>query len=828
MIPTTPSQYQRLRRKFSQWVAEQLEQSTTTQTFTPHVSLSPEDQGRFDELLKNKSTSDDPFRHVEKRDERVEQPPLFLAGQVLAGRFEIIGFLGRGGMGEVYEAADKTLTGTRVAVKTLNAEIRNRPEAAVRFNREVELAHRVTHPNICRIHDIFPFTFTEEDGKESQGHFLTMQLLRGESLAKFIADRCPVALEEALPILRAIASALAAAHAENVIHRDLKPGNIILVNRSGAWQPVITDFGLAALFERPTIEGDGEKTLAHYTRAGTPDYSAPEQLKDGHVGPASDIYSLGVVALEMLTGKTDRTGLETLPVSARAAIGRCLAVDPNARYPSAPEFVADLSGQTTVAGEPVNKFTRRRVLGTAAGIAASLGIGYFEYNNRAFSRKLSSISILPFEQANPEAALLGFEDELIFAFLKSRTVKLVAPYSTTLLTPPFAISHLAQLLPADGFLMGAVSGSAVVVRLFHRDGAKLWERSFARAGSDFQLHRHVVSWVLDQVAGSADATAATAGAYEPSQAGYKAYITARAAIRGRTSNNLQEAEAMFREALRHDGAYPEAYSGLGFVLFNMGGDRTTEARLAIEQALRLNTNNAEAHRFKGLILHRLDWKFNEAQAEFTKALDLERFNFATHQVMGGCLADRGQFAQGLPHMQRAVDNDPLSYVAKMALGVMSTHARLFDQAIDQLLKSLDTAKASKIEGVSTPHCYLGACWLMKGDSNKAFDNYRQALSRQPNDPVTVCHYIFGAARTGHMSEAKSKMNRLLKMKEALQEPFYTGLAFAGMRDTPRALNYLEQAFQSHDQSAVEAKVHIYCDLLKSEPRYQALLNQMHI
>jgi len=344
-METTPSKWRRLRREFSQWADQRKrEPDSTHDAPRPETPLGADERAEFDHLMEGYQSRDTLFDWAEREVEEAAAPPLFAEGQLLAGRFQIVRFLGRGGMGEVYEATNRTLPGSRVALKTLNAEVRQRPDATRRFIREVELAQRVTHPNLCRIHDIFPFVLNEADGKEIQSHFLTMQLLEGESLAKYIKDRGKIALAEATPILRTMADALEAAHAENVIHRDLKPANIILVSRGGALQPIITDFGLAALLDRAP-ESDSEKTLDHFTRAGTPAYAAPEQLKYGRSGAASDIYSLGVVALEMLTGDTDASGMHTLPSQARKAIARCLEQEPGARFAKAPDFVAALEGQ---------------------------------------------------------------------------------------------------------------------------------------------------------------------------------------------------------------------------------------------------------------------------------------------------------------------------------------------------------------------------------------------------------------------------------------------------------------------------------------------------
>jgi Tfp pilus assembly protein PilF len=406
-------------------------------------------------------------------------------------------------------------------------------------------------------------------------------------------------------------------------------------------------------------------------------------------------------------------------------------------------------------------------------------------------------------------------------------VKLIAPYSTSSLGAPFHVEQLAKLLPADGFLMGAISEAAVVVRLFHRSGSRLWEQTFPRVGGSFELHQKVITATLDEIAGAAEARVVSSGNYVPSEEGYRAYIAARSAVKGQTDNNLLQAEALFVEAIRHDGGFAHAFSGLGYVLFLMGGARIADARTAISRALALDPDHAEAHMVKSLILHNCDWQWPEALIEIKKALDAEPYNFAVHQVYGGFLCDQGLLEEGLPEIQTAVDYDPLSYTAKFSLGIMSTHARRFDFAIEQLEQSIKIAKDAKVE-ISRPYNYLGACWLMKGDKLKAYQYYQRGLAAQPADPLTLCHYIFGVAKCGHLTEARAKMDQLLRMPGAAEIPFYTGLAFAGLGDLEKALDYLELAVKKRDSTITTVKIHLYCDPLRNKPRFEAILRSMHL
>src|SRR5262245_4941053 len=220
---------------------------------------------------------------------------MLFPGQLLADRFKIVKFIARGGMGDVYEAEDIELH-ERVALKTVRPEIARASQAVDRFKREIQLARKVTHPNVCRIFDLFHDT----TGPETIA-FLTMELLQGETLHQRLVRNGKMTTSEALPIIRQMASGLAAAHKAGVIHRDLKTSNAMLTEDadSQTFRTVITDFGLA----RPATAQESMETLSRPgDMVGTPAYMAPEQIESAEITPATDIYAFGIVMYEMVTG----------------------------------------------------------------------------------------------------------------------------------------------------------------------------------------------------------------------------------------------------------------------------------------------------------------------------------------------------------------------------------------------------------------------------------------------------------------------------------------------------------------------------------------------
>jgi len=314
--------------------------------------------------------------------------PGLAEGDVLAGRFRIVRFIARGGMGEVYEAEDQVLR-ERVALKTIRPDVANDPRAMERFLREVHLARSVTHPNVARTFDVFHH--------ESLA-FLTMELLTGHTLAERLSKEGRLRPDDALPLIEQMAAALTAAHEAGVVHRDFKSANVMLEpdeRRPGGVRAVVTDFGLA---RRDRPRGGAAASAAPLTETeaviGTPDYMAPEQIEGRAITPATDIYALGVVIYEMVTGEqpfegdtplsvalkklkeaapSPRRHVPDLPPVWEKTILRCLERVPADRFSSTAEVVRALRGEAISAGPATVRRRRRRLAAGVVTVAIALG-----------------------------------------------------------------------------------------------------------------------------------------------------------------------------------------------------------------------------------------------------------------------------------------------------------------------------------------------------------------------------------------------------------------------------------------------------------------------
>jgi len=320
--------------------------------------------------------------------------PVFSEHDIVADRFLIVRYIGRGGMGEVYEATDLELR-EQVALKTLLPRYSADQRHVSRFRREVLVARKVKHPNVCKIHDV---------GRHRDGSaditFLTMELLDGETLSEYLKREGKLKPEEALSVIGQMAAGLQALHENDVVHRDFKPGNIILVpSDDGSPRPVITDFGLAILGAGKQHEYTAVTEPGHIL--GTPDYMAPEHMASQNVGPWSDIYSFGLVVCKALTGRhplrrepdeeelqgASAQVLSLLPGSAEQVIRRCLSTIPSerptkpleiVRAMSAPgetapsDITADSAAEGERKGEGARFLTRGRLLAAVSAVLLAL------------------------------------------------------------------------------------------------------------------------------------------------------------------------------------------------------------------------------------------------------------------------------------------------------------------------------------------------------------------------------------------------------------------------------------------------------------------------
>ncbi len=579
----------------------------------------------------------------------------FTPGAGVSARYRIVRFVAAGGMGEVYEAEDLELGGT-VALKTLRPDVAADPRALERFRQEIALARQVTHPNVCRIFDVG--WHREDTSAGSPGvAFLTMEFLKGETLAEHLRREGPMAAEQALPLLHQMAEGLAAAHKAGVVHRDFKSANVMLVPTEDRVRAVVTDFGLARTGPAQAGSSGGEIV-------GTPAYMAPEQLEGGSVSPATDVYAFGVVMCEVLLGRRGLSGDsprdgDPTPAQGEAAperkgvalkarwasvIGRCMELNPASRYNDASAL---LSAMDRAAGR---RGWITWVAAAALGLLAlAVAVPYVQ-SRRGGGREgpqsvairagRASVAVLGFKNLSgkPEAAWLSTAlSEMLTTELAAgdrlRTVpgEAVSRMKLELGVPdaeslaPDTLARIRANLGADYVVMGsyvALGGAGSPVRLDVRlQDAAAGETvaALAETGTEDRL------FDLTSSAGAAlrarlGAGAVTAAQAAEAQAGLPSGAeAARLYARGlenlrrfefvQAKDEMEKLVALSPESPMAHGALADAWSGMGYM---------DKAKAEARKAFDLSRGLPRAERLS------IEGRYREANAEWDKAAEIYR------------------------------------------------------------------------------------------------------------------------------------------------------------------------------------------------------------
>lgn len=598
----------------------------------------------------------------------IEPPVLALSeGDLLAGRFRIIRFIAGGGMGQVYEAEDQELR-EHVALKTIRPDILTQPTAVARFKREVHLARKVTHPNVCRIFDLF--RHTPESGKAcDEIVFVSMELLKGQTLSVRLRETGPMSESEALPLIRQIASALSAAHAVGIVHRDLKPGNVVLVDtpEQQNLRAVVTDFGLAA---QSLIADDSASVSSGQHILGTPAYMAPEQLEGRPATAASDMYAFGLVTYEMLTGvqpfqgdtpmsaALKRLSEDAIPPSKirpglhvvwDGAILCCLERDP-AKRPSHPDQVIrslsheDSTTVTTILA-PRNKVSRLLVPALVVLLLAAVGVGYAL--RRAKSKVLAtpaanatihprrSIAVLPFKnlsgKSNNEWLSTALSEELTTELAAGEQLRTVAGEDVARLKAALSLpdtdglgqttlSRIHQISGSDFVVLGSYLevGDELRVDLRIQDTArgetvaKISDRGkdtqlldlISRTGADLRQHLGVAALT------PADASAVQAAESSNPEA---TKLYAEGLQRARVYDTVTGRD-LLQKAIAADPNFAQAHAALASDLMILGYE--DQAKAEAQKAVALSSNLSRENKLQ------IEASFRQTTHEWNKAIEL--------------------------------------------------------------------------------------------------------------------------------------------------------------------------------------------------------------
>ena len=583
------------------------------------------------------------------------------AAPLFAGRYSLVRLLGRGGMGSVYEARD-TLVGDVVALKTLELGRDASPEALERFSREVRLARRVSHPHVARTHDL---------GTHEGQAFLTMEYVKGEDLWVLLTRERALAPVRAARIALAIAEGLAAAHAAGVVHRDLKPANI-LIEPGG--RVVLTDFGIA----RAVV---GEAAARTGGPVGTPMYMAPEQVSGEPVDGRADLYALGLVLFEMLTGEApfpaetpwatamlrlrqappDLRGRPSVPAPLGALVHHCLGRAPEARPESASEVARVLrdwlARESTAAlseapapnsrAEP--SFTRSAKQGVAVLPLRVLGPRDSEFLGETLTEAL-------IDQLSRARGLLVQGSGVMARFRDQRDPRVVG-------------GELGVDLVVDGTVQGAGQAVRVSIRLLEaRSGTQLWTGRFEHASLDpFELQDLLAPRISEELRGEM----VLAPWHATTPPGMLAlYRQGRQQMYGSLRTAYEGPLALLGACLR--GApdfvpavalYAIATQRAWFIgVTDAGEDLATLAHDSAERALRVAPDLVESHLARAMLsAQKNDW--HSALVAVRTALDIAPYHPPAMLFLGNLQCEAGRADEGLVHLRQSYELMPTLLVA---------------------------------------------------------------------------------------------------------------------------------------------------------------------
>lgn len=607
--------------------------------------------------------------------------PVFEAGTVVSGRFRIVHSIGRGGMGQVYEAIDVEL-GESVALKAIRPELAADPGWVHRLKREVQLARRVSHRNVCRIHDI-----GMHRGADTDCIFLSMELLNGPTLARRLRTDKILPSQEVLDLGRQIADGLDALHEAEIIHRDLKPANVILVaDEPNTTRVVIMDFGLAHELSSDTVL----KSNRSSDFAGTMGYMSPEQMQGGRVTPESDVYAFGLVLYEMLTGHRSfsASGLEP---RWRSALKTCLQVDPEERFSraghviDAVESFQDNGDRNVLAVRPPgrgpdpNRESRgpvrrlldreRKPLLAAAATAALLLVSWTAWfvSSGGFRRsqlpEQKHVAVLPFEAFSQDVPVQALSDGLVDT-LTSKLTQLerfrgelmVVPASEIRSREIRTVEEARRIYGVNLVITGSVQrwGPRLQITANLVDAAGI--RQLDAVTLDVEADELVAlrNGLTVRVAGMLDLEL-TPGARQELLFGetrlaqaYRAYLEGRGYVqRYDVEGNIDKAVQSFEEAIAIDDGYALAYSGLAEAYWRKA-DAANDAKWAekaIENAERAVAINGDlvTTRVKLGEIYAAGGREQDAVSEFEQALKLNPSSAGAHQGLGLAHMNLGNF-----------------------------------------------------------------------------------------------------------------------------------------------------------------------------------------
>jgi tetratricopeptide (TPR) repeat protein len=634
-------------------------------------------------------------------------------GSEFGPRYRIDALLGQGGMGRVYKAYDKELDRT-VAIKVVRQGMMGEADALKRFKQELLLASKISHKNILRIHDM---------GSVGDTRFITMAFIEGRDLHQIIKDNPKMPLDRVLKYARQLADALAAAHAEGVVHRDLKPQNLLVDKDDNLY---VSDFGLAKSFEEGAV--GMTKTGAFL---GTPRYMSPEQVEGRPADQRSDLYAYGLILYELLAGDVPFTGESTLKVMYQRIqetpkspkllnpalpnwivriTMRCLEREADKRYQSAYEILADLQGGASGSASgsrsvqiQLPDFGAKKWIWVAGAFAAIMilgatiavvkhwiswpGAGTPGASGASGVPPLASgrfVAVLPLQVVGDQSQLgylaEGIEEALSAKLFQLKDVRVASTDAAGKIDQKQPLPKIARSLGANLLVLGTLQGSGTKIRIDMRvedvaDAKRLWSKEFEGGTNDlFALEDQIYGQLVTALNINASNEELAKAEARPTDnlAAYDLYLRGRNSLRGHDGKSIQAALDYFDQALKSDRTFALAYTGVADASLRMyrtkkDGFWTQKALAAAQQAEQLNDKLPEVHSTMGSV-YRVTGKYSEAITELKRSISLAPNSDEAYRRLGSAYLESGQGKEAIEAFQKAIQLNPYFWGNQNSLG----------------------------------------------------------------------------------------------------------------------------------------------------------------
>ena len=727
--------------------------------------------------------------------------------------------LGEGGMGVVYKAEDLRLQ-RPVALKFLPLNSLANEEAKARFLREARAAAALQHPNICTVHEI-----DEADGRM----FIAMAYLEGDDLTKGI-ERGRLSVERLLDIAMQVARGLQEAHSKGVVHRDIKPANIMDTTTG---QAVLMDFGLAQLASAAS------KLSREGTRVGTSLYMSPEQTTGENLDHRTDIWALGVVLYEMVTGQTPFQGhyeqailysiLHEEPPAITALrtniapeleriVNKCLAKRAQERYQSVSDLLADLSALKR---------------GTESGGGTRLSSGAKDTR--------PSIAVLPFENRSrgdeDEYFSDGISEDITSALGKVERLR-VAPRSMAFQfkgkrpTP----REVGATLNVGHVLEGSVRRSGNRVRINVEliaidEGYQVWSERYDRVMEDvFEIQDEISEAIVEKLKVKlvGREQELLAKRYTENLQAYNLCLRGRYYWYRRTPEAFQKAMGFYQQALAEDPDYALAHSGLADCHTTLGfygvlpmRETMPRAEAAASKALEIDADLAAAHASIGAVRSLYRWNWAAGERAFQRAIELDSSYLLAHMWYSAfVLAPLGRLDEAYSEWKRAAELDPVTPVVNAGPGIILFLQRQYDQAIEEIQKILELDP-----NYFWAHYLLGEAYLQKGEYGKAIGAFGRGNVPQYRDG----HLGYAYAVSGQPEKARKLIEELQAGSQPEHlAPYHLAMIYFGLGEKDKAFDWLDKACEQHSTQLFWIKTVPDLDSVRSDPRFQAILRRMNL